>query len=64
MIFNLYNGTVSLFRKNNQYPCDINVDSNHPRQIFKHIANGIMFTLFTNSSNIFTQSKDDYRLAL
>ena len=26
---NLYSGTVSPFRKNNQYPCFINVGSNH-----------------------------------
>ena len=57
---NLYNGTVSPFRKNNQYPSYINVGSNHPRQIFKHIHNGIIFRLFTNSPNIniSTQNKN------
>ena len=33
----LYNSTVSLFRKHNQYPWYINVGSNHPRQVFEHI---------------------------
>ena len=57
--FNLYKSTVSPFRKNNQYPCYINVGSNHPRQIFKYIPNGIMFRLYTNffNINIFTQNK-------
>ena len=52
--------------KNNQHSCNINVDSNHPRQLFKHIANGMMFRLPTNSSDIiiFTQSKHDYKLML
>ena len=50
--FNLHNGTVSPWRKNNKYSCYINVGSNHPRQVFKHIPNGIMFRLSTNSSNI------------
>lgn len=30
---NLYNSTMSPFRKNNQYPCYINIGSNYPRQI-------------------------------
>ena len=61
----MYNGTVSLFRKNNQYPCYINVSSNHPTEVFKHITNSIMFRLSTNSSdiNIFTQSSHDYEQA-
>ena len=42
------------------------MDSNHPGQVFKHIPNGIMFRLSTNSSdiNIFTQSKHDYEQVL
>ena len=50
--------------KNNQYLCYIDVGSNHPKQIFKHISNGIMFKLFYSSINIFTQSKHDYEMAL
>ena len=63
---NLYNGTMSSFRKNNQYPCYINVGSKHPRQIFKHIPHGIIFRWSANSSNIntFTQSKHDYEMVL
>ena len=63
---NLYNGTVSSFRKNNQYLCYINVCPNHPRQIFKHIPNGIIFRLSINSSNrdIFAQNKHEYQVAL
>ena len=58
---NLYNGTVSPFRKYNQYPCYINVVSNHPRQIFKHILPGVRFILSTDSTNIliFIQNKQD-----
>ena len=64
--FNFDNDTVSPFRKNNQYPCHINVGFNHPRQILKHIPNGIMFRLSTNSSSIdvFTQNKHNYEMAL
>ena len=62
---NLYNGTLSPFRKNNEYPWHINVRSNNPRQIFKHIPNGIMFRLSTNSSDTnITQSNQDYELTL
>ena len=64
--FNLYDGTVSPFRKNDQYPCCINIGSNHPRKVFKQISNSIMIRLSTNSSNgdIFTQNKQDYEIAL
>ena len=41
-----------IYKKNNQYPCYINVGFNHPIQVFKHIPNGIMVKLSTNSSNI------------
>ena len=63
---NLYNGTVSPFRKQNQNPCYVNMGSNHPIQVFKHIPNGIEHRLSTNSSNIdiFEQSKRDYEKAL
>ena len=43
---NLYNGTGFSFRKNNQYPCYINIGYNHPRQIFKHISNGNVYVIF------------------
>ena len=33
--FNLYDETVSPFRKDNQYPYYINVGSNHPKKVFK-----------------------------
>ena len=58
---NLYNGTMSPLRENNQYPYYINVSSNHPSQIFKYIFNGIIFRLSTSSSNIniFFQNKHD-----
>ena len=54
---NLYNGTKSPFRKNNY----INVDSNHPRQVFKYMPYGIMVGLSTSSSNIdiFTQNNHE-----
>ena len=57
VMFNSYNGTVSPFRKNDQYQCYINVESNHPKKVFKQIPNSIMIRLSTNSSNkdIFTQ---------
>ena len=57
---------MSPFRKNNQHPYYINVDSNHPRQVFEHILTCIIFELSTHSSdiNIFTQSRHDYKLAL
>ena len=59
--FNLYNGTVTEFRKHNQVPSYINSSSNHPKQVFKH-----MVRLSTNSSNsdIFTQNKHEYEAAL
>ena len=66
VMFNLYNGTVSPQRKNDQYSCFINVGSNHPKKVFKQIPNSIMIRLSTNSSNkdIFTQNKQDYKIAL
>ena len=62
----LNNDTVSPFRKNKQYPYYIKVDSNHPRQVFKHIPNGIMVRLSTNYSNIdiFAQNKHEYEAVL
>ena len=64
--FNLYNRMVYPFRKNNLYPCYINVRSNQPRKVFKQIPNSIMISLSTYSSNedIFTQNKQDYEIAL
>ena len=63
---NLYNGTVSPFRKQNQNPRYVNIGSNHPSQVFKHIPNGIEHRLSINSSNIdiFEQSKQDYEKEL
>ena len=63
---NLYNGTVSPFRKQNQKPLHVNMRSNHPTQVFKHIPNGTEYRVSTNSSNIdiFEQSKQDYEKAL
>ena len=63
---NLYNGTVSLFRKRKQYPCYINGGSNHSRQVLKHIPNNVMVRLSTNSSNIdiFPQNKHKYEASL
>ena len=60
-----YDGTVSSFRKNDQYPCYINVRSYHPK-VFKQISYSIMIRLLTNSSNedIFTYNKVDYEIAL
>ena len=63
---NLYNNTISPYRKANKKPCYINIGSNHPKQTFKHIPNGIGFRLSTNSSNIkiFEKSKFEYEQAL
>ena len=65
VLLNLYNGTVSIFRKNNQYRCYISVGSNHAK-IFKYFPHGIMFRWSTNSSNIdiITPNKHDYEMAL
>ena len=64
--FNLYNNTISSYRKKNQLPRYINVGFSHPKQVFKHIPNGIMTRLSINSFNIdiFTQNKIDYEIAL
>ena len=39
VMFNLYDGTVSPYQKKktrkDQYPCYINVGSNHPKKVFK-----------------------------
>ena len=40
--FNLYDETVSPFRKNDQYPCYINVGFNHLKKVFKQILNSIV----------------------
>lgn len=62
----LHNGTISPFRKNNQQPCYIDVGSNHPTHVLKHIPNGISYRLSTNSSsdNILNQNKQDYEKGL
>ena len=48
---NLYNGTVSPFRKRNQDLRYVDRRSNHPIQVFKHIPKGIEHRLSNNSSN-------------
>ena len=52
--------------KNDQYPCYINVGSNHLKKVFKQIPNSVMISLSTNSSNedIFTQNKQNFEIAL
>ena len=62
MSHNLYNGTVPHLGKTTK----TYVGSNHPRLIFKHIPNGIMVRLSTNSSNIdiFIQNENEYEAAL
>ena len=64
--FKLYDGTVSRFRKNDQYPCYINIGSNPPKKVFKQTPNSIMIRLSTNSSSevIFTLIKQEYEIAL
>ena len=66
VMFDLYDVTVSPFRKNDQYPYYINVGSNPPKKVFKQTPNSNMIRLSTNSSNedIFTQNKQDYEIAL
>ena len=63
---NLFNRTVSSFTKNNQNLHYVDMGSNHPNQVFKHIPNGIKYRLSTNSSNrdIFELSEQDYENAL
>ena len=62
---NLYNGTVSPFRKMNQDLRYVNRESNHPKQVFKHIPKGIEHRLSNNSSNqeIFERNKQEYEVA-
>ncbi len=64
--FNLYNGTVAPFRKNNQVPSYIKTSSNYPKQVFKCVLNGIMVSLPNNSSNHdnFTENKHKYEATL
>ena len=40
LTFNLENNRFKLFSKNNYTPTNINVNSNHPGSIIKHISNG------------------------
>ena len=63
---NLYNGTVSPFRKRNQDLRYVDRGSNHPIQVFKHIPKGIEHRLSNNSSNkeIFERSKQEYEETL
>ena len=63
---NLYNGTVSPFRKGNQVLRYMDRGSNHPNQVFKHIPKGIEHRLSNNSSNkgILERSKQEYEESL
>ena len=63
---NLYNGTVSPFRKRNQDLRYVDRESNHPNQVFKYISKGIEHRLSNNSSNkeIFERSMQEYEEAL
>ena len=42
--FSLYNGLVYPFRKNDQYPCYIDVGFNHPKKVFKQISNSVVLS--------------------
>ena len=63
---NLYSGIVSPFRKRNQDLRYVNMGSNHPTQVFKHVPKGIEHRLSNNSPNkeIFERSKQEYEEAL
>ena len=63
---NLYNGTISSFRKRNQDLRYVDRGSNYPKQVFKHISKGIENRLSNNFSNkeIFERSKQEYKEAL
>ena len=63
---NLYNGTVSPFRKRNQDLRSVDRGSNHLKQVFRHIPKGIEHRLSNNSSNkeIFERGKQEYEEAL
>ena len=53
-----------LEKKKDQYPCYMNVGSNHPKKVFKQIPNSIIIRLSINSSNeyIFIQNKHNYEI--
>ena len=63
---NLFNGTVSPFRKRNQDLRYEDRGSNYPKQVFSHIPKGIEHRLSNNSSNkdIFERNKQEYEEAL
>ena len=63
---NLSDGTVRPYKKPNHIPSYVNTDSNHPKNTFKHIPNGIAFRLSTNSTNedIFKENIPIYEQAL
>ena len=63
---NLYNGTVSPFRKRNQDRRYVDRGSNPPIQVFKHVPKGIEHRLSNNSSNkeSFERSKQEYEEAM
>ena len=63
---NLFNGTVSPFRKRNQDLRYEDRGSNYPKQVFSHIPKGIEIRLSNNSSNkdIFERNKQEYEEAL
>ena len=55
-----------LTEKNDQYPCYINVGSNHPEMVFNQVPSGIMIRVSTNPSNedILTQNKQGFEIAI
>ena len=64
--FNLSNHTHEPYRKRNDNPCYLNVNSNHPKHIIDHIPKMMSQRLSTLSSNeqIFEQNKSVYEKAL
>ena len=59
-------GVTKPYKKENSNPLYINIDSNHPKNVFKHIPKGIAKRLSNNSSNkeIFENNKGIYQQAL
>ena len=66
VVFDLEKGTYRPFRKPNDTPLYISVNSNHPPNIIKQLPNNIQGRLSTLSSNekIFNEEKGIYQEAL
>ena len=62
----LNQGVVKPYKKENSNPLYINTNSNHPKNVFKHIPKGIAIRISNNSSNkeIFENNKGIYQQAL